>query len=150
MGNNIFLFNKKDIDEIMKIWVESTIKSHDFINENYWIESQDIVRNKYIPISKTYIYKEDDIIKGFISILNNNFIGGLFVANDSQGQGIGKALIDTVKNELNGLTLNGLTLNVFKENVRALKFYKREGFKIVSESIDSATLKEEILMKWRR
>lgn len=145
MGNNIFLFNKKDIDEIMKIWVESTIKSHDFIDENYWIESQDIVRNKYIPISKTYIYKEDDIIKGFISILNNNFIGGLFVANDSQGQGIGKALIDTVKNEL-----NGLTLNVFKENVRALKFYKREGFEVVSKSIDSATLKEEILMKWRR
>lgn len=145
MGNNIFLFNKKDIDEIMKIWVESTIKSHDFIDENYWIESQDIVRNKYIPISKTYIYKEDDIIKGFISILNNNFIGGLFVANDSQGQGIGKALIDAVKNEL-----NRLTLNVFKENVRALKFYKREGFEIVSESIDSATLKEEILMKWIR
>lgn len=145
MGNNIFLFNKKDIDEIMKIWVESTIKSHDFINENYWIESQDIVRNKYIPISKTYIYKEDNIIKGFISILNNNFIGGLFVANDSQGQGIGRELIDTVKNEL-----NSLTLNVFKENVRALKFYKREGFEIVSESIDSATLKEEILMKWKR
>ncbi|MGG7096129.1 N-acetyltransferase [Clostridium sardiniense] len=145
MGNNIFLFNKKDIDEIMKIWVESTIKSHDFIDENYWIESQDIVRNKYIPISKTYIYKEDNIIKGFISILNNNFIGGLFVANDSQGQGIGRELIDTVKNEL-----NSLTLNVFKENVRALKFYKREGFEIVSESIDSATLKEEILMKWKR
>ncbi|WP_307495018.1 N-acetyltransferase [Clostridium sardiniense] len=145
MGNNIFLFNKKDIDEIMKIWVESTIKSHDFIDENYWIESQDIVRNKYIPISKTYIYKEDNIIKGFISILNNNFIGGLFVANDSQGQGIGRELVDTVKNEL-----NSLTLNVFKENVRALKFYKREGFEIVSESIDSATLKEEILMKWKR
>lgn len=145
MGNNIFLFNKKDIDEIMKIWVESTIKSHDFIDENYWIESQDIVRNKYIPISKTYIYKEDNIIKGFISILNNNFIGGLFVANDSQGQGIGRKLIDTVKNEL-----NSLTLNVFKENVRALKFYEREGFEIVSESIDSATLKEEILMKWKR
>ncbi|MBY0754994.1 N-acetyltransferase [Clostridium sardiniense] len=129
----------------MKIWVESTIKSHDFIDENYWIESQDIVRNKYIPISKTYIYKEDNIIKGFISILNNNFIGGLFVANDSQGQGIGRELVDTVKNEL-----NSLTLNVFKENVRALKFYKREGFEIVSESIDSATLKEEILMKWKR
>ncbi|GAA0069028.1 N-acetyltransferase [Clostridium sardiniense] len=145
MVNNIFLFNKKDIDEIMKIWVESTIKSHDFIDENYWIESQDIVRNKYIPISKTYIYKEDNIIKGFISILNNNFIGGLFVANDSQGQGIGRKLIDTVKNEL-----NSLTLNVFKENVRALKFYEREGFEIVSESIDSATLKEEILMKWKR
>ncbi|MBM7834215.1 N-acetyltransferase [Clostridium sardiniense] len=145
MENNIFLFNKKDIDEIMKIWVESTIKSHDFIDENYWIESQDIVRNKYIPISKTYIYKEDNIIKGFISILNNNFIGGLFVANDSQGQGIGRKLIDTVKNEL-----NSLTLNVFKENVRALKFYEREGFEIVSESIDSATLKEEILMKWKR
>lgn len=145
MGNNIFLFNKKDIDEVMKIWVESTIKSHDFIDENYWIESQEIVRNKYIPISKTYIYKEGNIIKGFISILNNNFIGGLFVANNSQGQGIGKALIDTVKNEL-----NSLTLNVFKENVRALKFYKKEGFEIVSESIDSATLKEEILMKWRR
>nr|WP_279381507.1 N-acetyltransferase [Clostridium sardiniense] len=139
------MFNKKDIDEIMKIWVESTIKSHDFIDENYWIESQDIVRNKYIPISKTYIYKEDNIIKGFISILNNNFIGGLFVANDSQGQGIGRKLIDTVKNEL-----NSLTLNVFKENVRALKFYEREGFEIVSESIDSATLKEEILMKWKR
>lgn len=145
MGNRISLLNKRDIDKIMKIWLESTIKSHDFIDKNYWIQSQGIVRDKYIPIAKTYVYKEDDTIKGFISILNNNFIGGLFVENDSQGKGIGKELINLVKNET-----TRLSLNVFKENIRALSFYKREGFKIVSESIDSATLKIEILMEWRK
>ncbi len=143
MGNNISLFDKKDIDEVMKLWLESTIKSHNFIDKDYWIQSQGIVRNKYIPIAKTYVYKEDDTIKGFISILNNNFIGGLFVENDSQGKGIGKELINLVKDET-----NRLSLNVFKENIRALNFYKREGFRIVSESIDSATLKTEILMEW--
>lgn len=36
------------------------------------------------------MYDDNQEIKGFISRINNEFIGALFVAIDSQGNGIGK------------------------------------------------------------
>ena len=40
------------------------------------------------------MYKDVQGIKGFISVINNEFIGALFVDIDFQGNGIGKQLID--------------------------------------------------------
>ena len=59
---------QKDIDKIMEIWLESTIKAHDFIPKKYWKDNYNAVKNEYIPISKTYIYEQNGEIKGFISV----------------------------------------------------------------------------------
>ena len=31
---------QKDIDKVMEIWLESTIKAHDFMPEKYWQDKQ--------------------------------------------------------------------------------------------------------------
>ena len=41
----------KDINIIMDIWLKSTIKAHNFIDENYWRKNYNNVKNIYIPIS---------------------------------------------------------------------------------------------------
>ena len=132
----------KDIDKIMGIWLESTIYAHKFISKEYWNENYNIVKDVYIPMSKTFIYEDNDDIRGFISIINNDFIGALFVEKNYQSQGIGNSLIDYAKN-----LYDNLSLAVYKENEKALEFYKKMGFKIISENINEDTNCVEYIMK---
>ena len=126
----------------MEIWLESTIDAHKFISKEYWNENYNIVKDMYIPMSKTFVYEDNDDIRGFISVINNDFIGALFVEKNYQGQGIGKSLIDYAKN-----LYDNLSLAVYKENEKALEFYKKMGFKIISENINEDTNCVEYIMK---
>lgn len=131
-----------DIDLIMRIWKESTIKSHNFIDESYWIANYNTVKDVYIPISETFIYEDDSIVKGFISIINNEFIGALFVDINSQGLGVGSELMDfAIKKYKN------LELAVYKDNKKAVEFYKNKGFKIITEQDNEDSGYKEYIMK---
>ncbi|NLB88927.1 MAG: GNAT family N-acetyltransferase, partial [Syntrophomonadaceae bacterium] len=76
--------------------------------------------------------------------LSENYIAGLFVEANSQSKGIGKVLLDYVK-EKN----DELFLHVYKKNERGINFYLREGFVITNEQIDKNTNEIELVMKWR-
>lgn len=141
---HIRLSEECDINIIMEIWLESTIRAHSFIEKDYWVNNYDLVKTKYIPYSKTYVYEEGNKIKGFISIIQNNFIGALFVDNNSQGNGIGKKLLDFAKEEY-----KSLSLAVYKENEKALKFYLREGFSIVKEQVNEYSKRLELMMEYK-
>ena len=141
---HIRLSEECDINIIMEIWLESTIRAHSFIEKDYWVNNYDLVKTKYIPYSKTYVYEEGNKIKGFISIIQNNFIGALFVDNNSQGNGIGKKLLDFAKEEY-----KNLSLAVYKENEKALKFYLREGFSIVKEQVNEDSKRLELMMEYK-
>lgn len=124
----IRILETKDIDKIMDIWLNSTIDGHKFIDEKYWIDNYDTVKNVYIPMSEVFVYEDNNDIKGFIGILNNEFIGALFVDKNSQGLGIGSKLINYAFNKY-----NKLNLAVYKDNENAVKFYINKGFKIINE-----------------
>ena len=132
----------RDINIIMDIWLKSTIKAHNFIDENYWRKNYNNVKNIYIPISDTFVYEDNGRIKGFISIINNDFIGALFVDVNSQGMGIGSKLIDYAIN-----IYENLSLSVYKDNENAFAFYKNKNFKILSEEVNKETKFLEYIMK---
>ena len=46
---------KEDINNIMEIWLDSTIKGHDFIDEKYWRDNYFKVRDIYVPMSETFV-----------------------------------------------------------------------------------------------
>lgn len=135
---------QNDIDKIMKIWLESTIKAHDFIPEKYWQDNFNAVKNIYIPQSKTYVYEEDEEIKGFISILNDDFIGALFVSPNEQGKGIGSKLIEYANNKF-----DNLKLAVYKQNEKSVDFYIKKGFEILSKEINEDSGFEEYIMIYK-
>lgn len=58
-----------------------------------------------------------------------------------RSQGIGKLLLDFVKNRK-----AKLSLNVYQKNIRAIHFYQREGFAIRCEGLDEATGENEYVM----
>lgn len=134
-----------DIDIVMDLWKESTMEAQSFISDEYWLENYDNVKNNYLPDSDTYVYEEDGEIKGFVSLIENIFIGGLFLKIDSQRKGIGSKIIDFLKAEH-----DKLQLAVYDKNIRAMNFYVKSGFKILNTEIDEKTKEKEHLMEWRR
>lgn len=136
------ILKENEIDEVMRIWLDSTIAAHDFIPKEYWEKNYDLVKDAYIPNSETFVYEENEVIKGFISIIDKDFIGAIFVDPDFQGRGIGKDLISYVKDRF-----DGLALNVYSDNIKAVKFYESQGFRKIEEQTEESTGKKELLMK---
>lgn len=75
----------------------------------------------------TYIAK-DMFVVGFVTI-EEGWIEHLYIHPKFQNKGIGKSLLDTAKK----LPPGGLQLWVFEDNVRAIKFYEREGLKLIKK-----------------
>ena len=132
-----------DLDYVVKIWLESNIQAHSFIESDYWKENKEEVR-KMLPHSLIQVAEIDGNIVGFIG-MNETRIEGLFVSSDFQSRGIGHSLIEWAKtgNE-------ELTLSVYQKNQRALQFYLKEGFVIGELLMDQKTGEIELLMQWKR
>lgn len=138
-------FKGEDTVKVMTIWTKGNFKAHPFIEKDYWLENFNRVKEEYLYKSETYVYVEDEEIKGFISLLDNNYIGALFIKNDCIRQGIGKKLLNYVKEKY-----DKLTLNVYEKNVDATLFYVAMGFKNTKIQIDENTGEKEYTMEWRK
>ena len=96
-----------------------------------------------LPLAEVYVYENENMIYGFVG-LNGEYIEGIFVSKESQSCGIGTQLLNHIK----GIR-NKLQLKVYQKNTRAMHFYLREGFEILSEDVDEATGEKEYIMIWQ-
>ncbi|AZO95777.1 N-acetyltransferase [Iocasia frigidifontis] len=134
---------KEDIDKLVEIWFEVSLKAHDFIGEGYWQAAQEDMREKYLPMSDTYVVEGKNEIRGFVSMLDN-YLAAIFIDSRFQSQGYGKKLMDFVKKDR-----DYIELKVFKKNNKACDFYINNGFKIKDELTDENTNEKEYLMVWK-
>ena len=132
---------KVDINRVADIWLTTNLKAHFFIYEQYWISNYEFVK-EMLPQAEVYVYEDDKMIQGFIGI-NDEYIEGIFVSDEMQSRGIGKILLDYIKDKK-----DRLQLKVYQKNVRAMSFYQREGFTIQSEGMDEFTGEKEYVMNW--
>ena len=132
-----------DIDRVTDIWLDANLRAHSFISPQYWKGNFETVK-KMLPQAEVYVYENDREIWGFIG-LNGEYIEGIFVPGEMQSRGIGKRLLDFVKTKK-----TELRLNVYQKNMRAIRFYQREGFKILREGMDEATGEKDYEMTWRQ
>ena len=135
-------FQQSDIDQVISIWLEASIKAHDFVNSEFWKSKVKDMMEIYIPSGETYVYEKEGIIKGFISLYKDT-LAAIFVSPDCQGTGIGKQLMRKAKE-----VRDNVNLTVYKENQKSIEFYKKCGFKIELEQIDKHTGHPELLMKF--
>lgn len=136
-------FKKEDIDEVMEIWKNENIRTHNFISKEYWKNNYEYVKD-ILPNADIYVYIMNENIVGFIG-LNNDHIEGIFVDINNQHNGIGTSLLNKIKEEK-----EKLNLSVYKKNINAIKFYKKNGFIITGESIDKNTDEIEYTMTWKK
>lgn len=132
---------KADINRVADIWLKTNLKAHFFIPEQYWISNYEFVK-EMLPQAEVYVYEDDKVIQGFIGV-SDEYIEGIFVSDEMQSRGIGKMLLDYIKDKK-----DRLQLKVYQKNVRAMSFYQREGFTIQSESMDEFTGEKEYVMNW--
>ncbi|EOT1181506.1 N-acetyltransferase [Cronobacter sakazakii] len=133
-----------DRDAILSLWLASTTAGHPFIQPDYWRASLPVVRDVYLPGACTWVDENGGTLRGFISVMHENFIGALFVAPDCEGTGIGTALLTHVQSQYD--TLN---LEVYQKNTRAVNFYHALGFRIEESAWQEETGHPTWIMRWQ-
>ncbi|MEK5237446.1 GNAT family N-acetyltransferase [Paenibacillus sp. FSL L8-0470] len=138
----IELHKQSDIDILTDIWYRVSIQAHDFIAQEYWLSQKTEMRDKYIPMSDTYVIYNQAEIVGFVSMVDD-YLAALFIDTSYQKNGYGKELINFMKSQK-----SKITLKVYKENTSATRFYEKNGFTIKETLLDENTNQEEYLMEW--
>lgn len=131
---------KADIEQVMQIWLSGNVDAHPFIPGEYWRSHYAQVQEQILQ-AEVFVCETDGQIRGFIGI-TDGYIAGIFVDGNYRSCGIGRQLLESAKQ-----THDTLVLNVYKKNQRAVLFYLREGFSIVSEGLDEGTGETEYTMQ---
>ncbi|NMV23502.1 GNAT family N-acetyltransferase, partial [Vibrio parahaemolyticus] len=42
-------YNENDMDSVLEIWLNASVKAHDFISAEFWESQLENMRNIYIP-----------------------------------------------------------------------------------------------------
>ncbi|WP_242615139.1 N-acetyltransferase [Paenibacillus solani] len=133
-----------DMNDIIDIWLTTSIEAHHFIPAPYWKSKIEEMRNVYLPMAETYLLEENGQVHGFISLVEDH-LAALFVRTPRQHQGYGGALLHHTM-ELR----NELKLQVYEENQSAFRFYLKNGFKVQEETLDRSTGQRELIMIWNK
>ena len=134
-------FPPNDTDRIMDIWLNGNKQAHCFIPGSYWESCAQEVQS-LLSQADVFVWEEEGLIKGFAG-MQGNYLAGIFVDQAFRCAGIGKKLLDFIKEQQ-----PSFSLSVYKENRRALEFYLREGLTITAEGMDEATGHEEYTLTW--
>ncbi len=134
----------KDIDTVVELWYETSVIAHNFIPATYWGKNKEAMASIYLPNSETYLAIENEKITGFIAMAKD-YLAAIFVNNKMQGKGIGKKLLNFIKEKR-----STIQLKVYKKNTKTVEFYKSQDFTIISENKENETGENEFLMEWKK
>lgn len=132
---------RQDIQQTMRIWLESNIETHYFVPKDYWISNYEYVKGQLLE-ADVYLYEQEHEIQGFAGMIQN-YLAGIFVLKNCRSMGIGQRLIQYIKNKY-----PSFSLHVYQKNRRAVDFYLREGLKIVSQGVEEDTNEADYVMEW--
>ena len=107
-------FDPVEVDDLVDVWLASTIPGQSFLPEAHWRAMEGDVRDQLLPIAETWVVEEDGEMVAFMSIIDD-LIGGLFTHPDHQGQGHGRALVEHAR-----LLHDPVFVEVFEANEKRL------------------------------
>ena len=136
-------FNSSDTEQVMKLWLAGNEDAHSFVPRGYWPSHYKEVQEALLK-AKVFVYDTDGTIQGFIGMIGE-YIAGIFVDKSFRSHKIGAQLLNYIKQRY-----NRLSLKVYQKNTRAIAFYRREDFSILSEAVDTDTGEKEYVMVWNK
>ena len=134
-------FQILDTEQVMQLWFWGNVDAHPFVSEEYWHSHFNEVQEALLQ-AKVFVYDINGKVLGFIGLMNE-YIAGIFVDRNYRSTGIGTQLLTYAKQKY-----DTLSLSVYQQNLRAVAFYHRVGFSILSEGVDEDTGEKEYTMCW--
>lgn len=135
-------YTSADEDASMDVWSRAGSLAHPFIPGEGEGERAREMRETYLVHAENWVGETDGRVVALLGLLDAE-IGGLFVAPEAQGTGVGRRLVE------HAAALRGaLTLDVYEKNTRARSFYGRMGFVEESRRVDEEY--DEVMLRLTR
>lgn len=131
-------FADADVDDVLDVWYAASLVGHPFLSDDFLGAERQRLAEQWLPASKTFVFEGAERVVGFVAMIGRE-VGGLFVAPDWQGQGVGRQLLDHVRS-----SRPVLEVNVFEANARARRFYEAYGFVVVRRHISEVAGEPEL------
>jgi Acetyltransferases len=131
-----------DYARLADLWLKTSLSAHHFIDDAYWTANRKEMEERYLPMAETFVIEEEGRIDGFVSMAGK-YLAALFIDEERQGGGLGRKLLDHVKQGR-----DEIELKVYVRNVNAFRFYLKQGFTVMEELTDEATGEREYRMVW--
>ncbi|MEU6744383.1 GNAT family N-acetyltransferase [Streptosporangium sandarakinum] len=151
MDEKLIIRRYRAVDEaaVVDLWSRAAKLAHPFIEGEGEGERERRLREKYLVEADNWVAERQEEtteapvgVVGLLGLLEAE-IGGLFVAPEAQGRGVGRALVQ------HAAALHGtVTLEVYEGNTRGRRFYSRMGFEEFGRRVDEET--GHILIALRR
>ena len=126
----------------MQLWLNGNLDAHDFIPADYWLSHAEMVRMHLLQ-AEVLVFVQKNTVLGFAG-MQGDYLAGIFVDGQHRSKGIGRQLLEHLKQ-----IHPTITLHVYRRNARALEFYRKEGFQVAAEQWDAQTGENECTMVWR-
>jgi putative acetyltransferase len=139
-------YRDEDEDAAIALWLETWQQAYPSIDFSarvaWWRERW---RNELVPNAAIIVAEQAGKLVGFVTIDAKNYLDQLVVAPDHWGSALGGLLV----NEAKRLSPDCITLLVNTDNVRAIRFYERNGFIRAGEDVNPTSGRPVIRMEWK-
>ena len=139
-------YRAEDEDAAIALWLETWRQAYpaiDFAARVPWWRER--WRNELVPNAAVIIAEAAEELIGFVTIDLTGYLDQLVVAPDRWGSELAARLVDEAKRR----SPAGITLLVNKDNARAIRFYRRNGFVHAGEDVNPNSKRLILKMEWR-
>ena len=139
-------YRAEDEDAAIALWQQTWQQAYPTIDFNarvkWWRERW---RSELVPDAAIIVAEAAGALIGFVTIDATGYLDQLVVAPDRWGSELATALVDEAKR----LSPDAITLKVNTDNVRAIRFYRRNGFTHVGEDVNPTSGRPVLKMEWK-
>jgi len=139
-------YRTEDEDGTIALWLETWQQAYpeiDFAARVPWW--RDRWRGELVPNASIVVAERAETLIGFVTIDASGYLDQLVVAPVHWGSELADTLVDEAKR----LSPGGITLLVNTDNIRALRFYERNGFVHAGEDLNPTSGRPVLRMEWR-
>jgi putative acetyltransferase len=136
-----------DEDAAIELWRRTWAQHYphiDFAERVDWWRAR--WRNELVPAATVSIAEADGRMVGFVTVYpKTGYLDQIVVAPEAWGSDVATMLMD----EARRISPGGLDLNVNADNARAIRFYEKQGFIDVGETVNEISGAPVRMMRWR-
>ena len=134
-------YSEVDLDDLLDAWYQASLVAHSFLTDEFLTNERREIVDRWLPVAETTVYEHQGKVVGFISMLGNE-VGAIFVHPHHQRLGIGRALMDHVRE-----SRPYLELGVFEDNEVGRRFYNDYGFEMVGRVMNEEAGHPELRLR---